>query len=182
LTEEYIQRRFAFSHDDFIKVGKDRLPPEVFYDANQKVGLIELNADFILAGFIDGAAEIYYTDSGGTARAASYFAVVGEGEYVAASALLRREQDDWKSLENTLYNVFEAKRLAESIGSIGRRTYLNVISSDGRSRLTSFAMDEVLEKLFKKYGPQNIPRVSKFDSVYYFDEEEKINEEAKQSE
>ena len=167
LSDEYIKHRFSISHDEFIIFGKEKLPPEVFFDATQKVSQIELNADLIITGFIDKAPEIYYTDSRGNCRAASHFAVVGEGEYIASSALLRRKQNDWISLEDTLYNVFEAKKLSESIGSVGHSTYMAVIPDDGSASLTSLELDRQLNEWFIKYGPQPLPYKPKFEGNYY---------------
>jgi 20S proteasome alpha/beta subunit len=167
LVEEYSQLRFSFSYNGFIKYGKERLPTEIFYDATQKIVQIELNADLIIAGLIGDDPEIYYTDSKGIVRAASHFAVIGEGEYIAASSLLRRGQNDWTSLEKTLYNVFEAKRLSESVGSVGKRTHIAVLEPEER-RLTSLGLDKQLESWFEKYGPQEVPDDRKFEGEYYF--------------
>lgn len=171
LAEEYVRRRFAISYDEFIKFGKERLPLEVFFDATQNIAQLELDAELILAGFIGKHAEIYYTDSKGVARAAYHFAVVGEGEYIASASLLRREQQDWLSLEETLYNVFEAKTLAERVGSVGKDTDMHVLSIGGR-RLTSLELDKQLEEMFKKYGPQPLPEQIKFEGEYYYKNEE----------
>lgn len=168
LAEEYIRHRFAMSHDEFLQFGKERLPAEVFFDAVQQISKISLEAELIIAGFIDRTAEIYYTDSQGRARAATHFAIVGEGEYVASSALLRRQQDDFTSLENTIYNVFEAKKLAQAVGSVGQYTFLAVIREDGSVNLTSLEVDRQLEKLFEKYGPPAVPNNLKFEGEYFY--------------
>jgi 20S proteasome alpha/beta subunit len=162
------RRRFSLSHEEFMKFGKERLPLEVFFDATQKLSQIELHVNLIIAGFISDDPEIYYTDSEGTARIASHFAVVGEAEYIASASLLRREQDDWTSLEETLYNVFEAKTLAESVVGVGQSTYLSVLSRDGVTRQTSSGIDNQLMKLFEEYGPKPLREGLKFEGEYYF--------------
>jgi hypothetical protein len=156
------------THDDFLKFGKEKLPAEIFYDATLKIQQLRLDAELIIAGFIDGSVEIYHTDSNGVARAASDFAVIGEGEYVAASALLRREQSDLSPLLTTLYNVYEAKKLSESVGSVGQRTHLSVLSNDGTSKITSVGLDSQLSEWFNEYGPKPFPTTLKFDNEYYF--------------
>jgi 20S proteasome alpha/beta subunit len=157
LAEEYIQRRFAISYDEFMKEGKNRFPPELFYDAFQKVTNISLKAEFIIAGFIDGDAEIYYTDNEGIARAAHNFAVVGEGEYVAHSTLLRRAQNDFTPLHKTLYNCYEAKKFAEAVPSVGPMTYLGIIGQDKTVQQTSVEFDAQLAKWYGTYGPKDLP-------------------------
>ncbi len=174
LAEEYVRRRFAMSHSDFLRYGKERLPAEIFYDATQMISQLRLKAELIIAGFINGDAEIYYTDSAGEARAASHFAVVGEGEYVAHSSLLRRAQDDWTTMKTSLYNVYEAKRLSEAVGSVGRKTFMAVISPTERRRLTSLEFDKKLKTWYKKFGPQPIPDEGEleFEGEIYFEKDQ----------
>jgi 20S proteasome alpha/beta subunit len=168
LATEYIRNRFLMSVDEFMKHGKERLPTELFYDATQKLSAIDLNADLIVAGFIDGAPEIYSTDSFGVARASNHFAVVGEGAYLASASLLRREQHDYSGLEETLYNVFEAKKLSESIGSVGKQTWISVLHHDGSSNITSREVDKELESWYEEYRPKKVRRDRKFNGKYYY--------------
>ena len=172
LAEEYIQRRFAISYEEFMKEGKTRLPPELFYDAFQKVTHLSLKAEFIVTGFISNFPEIYHTDNEGIARAAYNFAVVGEGEYIAHSTLLRRSQNDFTPLHKTLYNVYEAKKLAEAIPSVGPMTYMGIISTDGETTQTSVAFDAQLEKWYNTYGPKVLPPEDlKYECKMYYERE-----------
>ncbi len=168
LCDQYTWGRFAVSYLDFMKTGKDQLPPEVFYEAVQHIKNIELDADLIICGFINSAAEIYHTDRRGSAKAAADFATVGEGEYLASSVLLRRKQHNYASLEETLYNVFEAKKFAESVGSVGQKTSISIISEGGRWQQTSLELDDQLAAAYRKYGPKDLPRAIKFDGDYYW--------------
>lgn len=77
-----------------------------------------------------------------------------------------------KVFEKTLYNVFEAKRLSESVGSIGKQTYMSVLSQGDDNRLTSVQLDYQLQAWFKKYGPQKVPDEGNFDGDYYFKRDE----------
>jgi hypothetical protein len=168
LADEYVRNRFAMSHEDFLKTGKERLPSDIFHDAVQRISAIDLKAEFIVVGFIEDTPEIYFTESTGKAHAATHFAVIGEGEYVASSALMRRGQYNWLSLELTLYNVYEAKKLAEAVGSVGTKTNLAVIGKDGEAKLLGLDIDNQLEALYNKYGPQPVPEELKFDGEFYF--------------
>jgi 20S proteasome alpha/beta subunit len=167
LAEEYCRTHFVTSHEDFMKFGKDRLPADLFHDAVQKIRNTDLEAQLIIAGFIESSAEIYYTDRWGKARPADDFAVIGQGELLAEAILLRREQHKWSSLEQTLYNVYEAKKYSEGVGTVGKTTDLAVLTSAGMRR-TSVDIDNQLEKLFDKYGPKPIPDDLKFKGEYYF--------------
>jgi hypothetical protein len=72
------------------------------------------------------------------------------------------------SLDVTLYNVFEAKKLSEAVGSVGKRTALSIIRSDGSRKITSLELDSQLNSWFKEYGPKPIPRDTKFTGEYYY--------------
>ena len=118
LAEEYVQRHLGRSYDYFLKHGKDDLTAEHFFDISQKIARLDLGTSLILTGFIDDEPEIYYTDSDGTAKAAAYYAVIGEGEYVAHSAPLRRGHYDAYFLDQTVDHVYEAKTLAEYVSTL----------------------------------------------------------------
>lgn len=171
LADEYVQNRFAMSHDDFLKLGKEKLPSDLFHDALQKIAAIDLKADLIVAGFVQGAQEIYICSSDGKAAPVMEFAVIGEGEYLAEAALLRRGQNDVTSLEETLYNVYEAKRQAEAVGSVGKLTSIRVLSEDGEHKLVSSKTRTQLRKLYTEYGPKDLPGVLTFDGPLYYEEE-----------
>jgi len=158
LSDEYTFSRYNMSYADFIKVGRDSFPDEEFRNSIRNVAAIRLRASLIVAGFVDGMAEIYYTDEDATARAANDYAVTGEGEYVARSVLLRREQYSRLPLHKTLYNVYEAKRYSETIGSVGEETTISILSSRKKRELTSVAVDEQLEEYYVKYGPKALPQ------------------------
>jgi hypothetical protein len=180
LVDEYLQRRFAMSHAEFLN-NKDKLPQELYFDATQRLGQLKINAELIIAGFIDGTPEIYYTDTEGTARPANHFAVIGEGEYIAQSAMLRRQHSDWSDLTNTLYSVWEAKRLAQVIGSVGEETQTSILIPGAARRLLSFELEAQLDEWFGKYGPKKIKRNSlKFDREFFYEgtkgEEDKADE------
>lgn len=176
IAEEYIRKRFAISHEEFVKFGKERLPADLFHEANQVINHTDLRASLIVAGFLGPSPEIYYTDEHCGAHPVMNFATIGEGSHLAHSVLLRREQIGWNSLSSTLYNVYEAKRYAESIGSVGPGTNITVMKSDGTKRITSHELDSQLAEAYKKYGPQKVPHSIKFDGDYYFKVPEKAED------
>lgn len=181
LSDEYTYSRFNISYDDFLLRGKAQLPEEDFRDAIRKIASININANLIIAGFIDESPEIYYTDEYGSVKAAHDFAVVGEGQYIAHSVLARREQSTNSTLHETLYNVYEAKRYSEAVGSVGEETLLAVLSSDGTRLLSSTMLDEQLDKLYVKYGPQKLPYRFALEGILYWRDEKILDQIAKEA-
>ncbi len=179
LSDDYTYSHFNMPYDEFIASGKAKLPEEDFRNAVRSIGHITLKAHLIIAGFIGGSSEIYCTDSEGCAWPVKDVAVVGEGQYLAQSTLLRREQHGRSSLNETLYNVYEAKKYSEAVGSVGRSTFLAVLSSDGTRELTSFSVDDQLEEWYKEYGPRKLPASFSLKGPLYYSEEKAAEETAR---
>jgi len=172
LTDEYVQGRFSLSYDEFLKSGKERLPPDIFHDAVRNISDISLRVELIIAGFIDDDAEIYSTDRAGKARPANDFAIIGEGEYLAHSVLLRRQQHAHDTLERTIYNLYEAKRFSEAVGSVGATTHIRILAPGKKSKLTSYNVDNQLRALYDSFGPKEVPSALKFEGEYYYKQED----------
>jgi hypothetical protein len=71
---------------------------------------------------------------------------------------MRREFSSVRYFGSALYEVYEAKKAAESVTSVGPGTLLSVLESDGRRR--TFKLDEIekfLDGLYQKYGPRDVP-------------------------
>jgi 20S proteasome alpha/beta subunit len=168
LAEEYVRKRFAISYDDFIKFGKDKLPPDLFHEASQVINHTDLAASLIIAGFLLGAPEIYYTDPYCGAHPVMNFATIGEGANLAHSVLMRRGHISWNSMSSTLYSVWEAKKAAEAIGSVGPGTNIAIVGADGSYKLTSHELDAQLAGAYLKYGPQRVPSDLRFDGDFYY--------------
>lgn len=177
LADEYVQSRFAISFDEFNRYGKERLPPELHFDARQEIGHLSLKTELILVGFINGLPELYYSDERGKVRATDDFAAVGAGAALAESALLRRSQTNITRLEQTIYNVYEAKRYAQSNSNVGERMTLLIHRPDGKTFTPAKGITAQLESLYTDYGPKPFPPDYKFPQSLF--DKEWIKNEAK---
>lgn len=162
LAEEYVQSRYAISYDDFLQYGRERFPPEIFSSDLVAIKKLELDAELILAGYPTdkqnvGVPYLYHCDCFGVVRERVDYAVVGEGELLAEAALLRRKQHDMESLHHTLYNIYEAKREAESVGSVGKKLWLGLLSPDKGIKIITSEYESQLEPFYSEYGPRRIP-------------------------
>ena len=97
------------------------------------------------------------------------FAIVGEGLYLATSSLLQREYLDTFDFEKALYCVYEAKRYAERVASVGEYTSIRVLSSDGTRKIVNLETREKLGKIFLEYGPKNLTDEIDIGNNIYFD-------------
>lgn len=89
------------------------------------------------------------------------FVAIGEGAKIATPSLYRRDYDADVPLENAIYQLFEAKVLAETMGSVGDATSLDVFYPNRKPKSLSDRGHEYLNELLLKYGPK--PRIKKVD-------------------
>lgn len=167
IANEIVGAKFGLSFERFIQIGKDRFPPDIFYGVLKEIEMTSLGAEFIIAGFIDGSNELYVCEQSGRVFPTEHFAAVGEGGYLATAALLRRGQNIGNSLIGTIYNVYEAKRAAEAIGSVGQLTLLTVVQPDGTVRKMSAAMQTWLTNKHVELGPKPVPTDLNFEGQMF---------------
>ena len=84
------------------------------------------------------------------------FAVAGSGSYLAQYGLLHRQHYDVQTLDRTIYCVYEAKKYAERVSSVGKITYFVVIQPSSKAVMLTGLGTEELEKLFANYGPHGL--------------------------
>lgn len=131
------------------------------------ISRIKLDTELIIAGFVEGMATIVETDEKCGALIREHFSTIGEGRYLAHSVLLHRAHEDHNHLGTTLYQIFEAKRYAERVRSVGKQTSITVLAQDDPPRLILNAGLERLEALYNEFGPQDIKGELHFDDDHF---------------
>ena len=156
-ANEYTYGKFALSYDDFIKIGKEKLPPEIFRDAWVEISNISLRAELLISGFSNNLPYICQTTDSGQVSLRENFCTIGEGAFLASSVMYHRQIMDYSDFERALYAVFEAKKYAERIASVGTTTALCILEPhEGhiKPRYISEKGLDVLEDEYKKRGPK----------------------------
>jgi hypothetical protein len=158
LRDSLAQRQFGMSHDDVIKFGKERLPSEYFRRYLDRAKGVELGSELIVAGFdADGTHQIVRTDRSCEAVLNDHFDCVGEGEYLARASLLHRGVEYTMPIDKAVYCVYEAKRAAERVKSVGKATLIHILFNKGKLFYIDPNNIHELEALYDKYGPKRIP-------------------------
>lgn len=156
-ADEYTQRKWGLSFADFRKA-RSEFPEEEYRLDISAIGQIPIEADCIIAGFVDGGFPLIVQAHGhGGVHIKEDFAVAGEGSYLAQYGLLHRDHYDIYPLHSTVYCAYEAKKYAERVASVGKETYLGVMKANSFELITPSGVAE-LEKSFQKYGPQAFAR------------------------
>jgi 20S proteasome alpha/beta subunit len=158
LNDEYIQGRYAMSYDEFLDIGRDKFPPEVFKRELEHLADMTLDAHLIIVGFTGDegqkAPNICMTDSNGLIHLEEHYTAIGEGDLLAIPSLNSRECNMDTPMTEAIYYVYEAKVAAEKMPSVGEDVDINIINASGHVlTLTEEGWDR-LDKMYKKYHPK----------------------------
>jgi len=169
-ANEYTQGKYAISYDDFLVVGKDRLPADLFRNTMVEIERMTLGTELILAGFSFGYPLLCHISDSGKSSLRENFAAVGEGGILANAALLHREQQEANTLPITLYNVYEAKKYSERVGSVGELTSITLLTTGGKTRMMlGAAGKEWLSQKFIELGPKPIDKSLSFPQGFFYE-------------
>jgi hypothetical protein len=153
--EELLRGRMAISYDKFLQDGRACLPTSIFEALNSEILGMKLGAQFIVAAFSPaGYPMICETDDFAQVTPRDEFCVIGEGKTLARAALLQRRFTTVNDWPEAVYKVFEAKRIAENVASVGTYTSLEILRKDGFRRSLKDNGLKRLEAAFGKYGPK----------------------------
>jgi 20S proteasome alpha/beta subunit len=136
-ADEITNSKWGIPYDEFLKHGKERLSAQGFRDTEIEIERFSTRTELIFAGFINGETEVYKVEYNGRSYPVEEFAVIGEGETLASGSLYDRGQHYMRSLESTLYAVYEAKCWAAAVPSVGPTTMLTVVFPDGIFNIAS---------------------------------------------
>ncbi len=157
-ADEYTVSRYGISYNDFIDIGKEKFPEEIFRRAFLRIESVEIECRLILAGFSEGFPFILDTDKNCRVSIREDFSAIGEGAYLAQASLLQREYMDIRNIEDALYCIYEAKKHAERVPSVGDYTLISVLSPDGSTVNIAKEAMKALEKHFEELGPKKVPK------------------------
>lgn len=133
------------------------------------------DVELLLAGFLklEGRFQsLIFKTQDYNIHSSTKFLCIGIGSSAAYHSLCHRQQDDLMSWDQTLYHVYEAKKMGEQAPGVGKFTTLYVLrpkEDDPLScRVTGVTKEgiEFLERCFKKYGPQDTKDLTFRDSPH----------------
>lgn len=119
--------------------------------------------ELLFSGFVGNSPMLLHLEPSLQLRDPSHHCAIGEGAIAATLMLNYRGRAVGSTTDNAIYCVYEAKRFAESITSIGRTSFLLVqtpTKNISRERVTcAFVGSSGLARLdtyYEQYGPQPI--------------------------
>jgi hypothetical protein len=124
----------------------------------------ETDVQCLIAGFIEGEPRIIRVQKSGV-DSFPFFASIGIGAYHADTIMSWRNIQQYSSLEQVLYFVYEGRRFGELSRHVGGTRITHVIGlDDGKLQVDLVMADglNVMEGWFQKYGPQSVGYDLKF--------------------
>ena len=188
LREEYCHIRWGMDYGEF-REWCTKLSPVIAKSYLDELKSIRFGASLIVAGFVlseEGKPEpliCHISQQESEIRIEEEFAAIGEGRVVAIPPLLRREYDSDVPLAKAVYMVYEAKRLAEIIGSVGESTSVDVLYPDGTLKSFTDEAYNYYDGLLKDFGPKSRITNVEFKKGFLrpFDEDESEKGKKKKS-
>jgi 20S proteasome alpha/beta subunit len=157
MVEEYVQANFAISYQELLDQGRTKLPDGIFRQAMVDIQNIRTDVEFIVAGFWQQFPFLIQGTSDFKARIVEECVTIGSGSPLAMTSLLHRQYIDVMPLNTALYLIWEAKKYAERVGSVGKKTAMRVLRPGDNSAAISVDTVLALDKLFLQFGPQPLP-------------------------
>ena len=114
----------------------------------KRIAQTKLNTAILLIGFEDGKAKISeITDSQIGSFDQINFHTIGSGSIQAQNTLLFQKHSKECDLKITLYNVFKAKKNAEVMRSVGKKTDIGYLNRNGINMLKDENI-KILEEIY----------------------------------
>jgi hypothetical protein len=128
-----------------------------FKQALLRLGRDHSDAQLLISGFVENEPRIIYLNEQGLLISQSFLAI-GSGEGVAQAMLTWRKVTRDTLFDEAIHYVYEAKRIAEAVPSVGKNTTILVLQSRRDKELvvrelSGDSIDE-LQNQFDTIGPQ----------------------------
>lgn len=161
LCERYVEQRLGMDFERFLTKGAKELTSEIRNQVLHRLSELEFGCELLLLGFSDNDPFIFEINQDGEVQHDN-FGAIGTGSVIAKSILYQRRQYMNQTIPSTLYNLYEASRLARIAPGVGEITEFAVMQrkveeqSVNPVRMTTPAGIQVLEETFKIVGPQTL--------------------------
>ncbi|HZL69586.1 MAG TPA: hypothetical protein VFC29_19900 [Candidatus Limnocylindrales bacterium] len=163
LADEYVGALLGMSFESLLRQ-RDRFPEELYRDTLNEIARMSLGCDLVLIAFSSGQSQLIRINGtgvnvGGTELCFN-FAAIGSGFYLAEASLFQREHSSDDSLEDTIYQVYEAMVLGAKAPGVGEDFHISIASDAGDhiewEHLDDALYFDYLAKQFRKFGPKEL--------------------------
>jgi len=160
-VETHFLSRLGLDRDEFVRKGRTMLGAAFFSDLAVAVSQADLGCSFVVCGHDGlGAAHLFEVHNPGEVEDKSTpgFAVIGTGCHMAQSILYFHGINTLVPMWRTIYQVAEAKFMAERDKSVGEHTFLFIKTPAVQWRFIPPDDVTVLRTIWQERGAPNIPK------------------------
>jgi hypothetical protein len=142
--------------------GKKELPASLLYETFSEVKAIQLNCQLLITGVIKKQPMIFQIEKDFSVTPHHIFGVIGSGGIIAESALFQMKLNSHGKVSQTVYHVYESKKLSQIAEGVGEGTDLVVLSPDlgdakeVKARFINSESYPELDKMYKEHGFKNL--------------------------
>lgn len=174
LIDRLVRLKFGFSFGHFREHGSSEVPDDVRNRLWYEIEKLDYGCEFIVFGFLSGVPRMLDINRYGDVERSEHFSAIGTGATVAESSLFARGQTSTTELNDTIYNAYEAFRVAcrANPPGVAGGPLIRIFEPDNNdrdliiSRYVTTSGRKTLQKCFDKYGPKktkNIPTLKDDD-------------------
>jgi len=151
------------------------LPESIYITLDDKIQNYDFNLDIIVGGVDDEGAHIYYIENPGTLESydsVGYFAI-GTGDIHATLTFISRDYFQEISTKESLYIIYEAKRISEKAPGVGKKTDIWIIDRNHIIQLSQ----KVIDSLNNIYNKKKVLEATQYKEIKDLIDELSIEEE-----
>jgi ATP-dependent protease HslVU (ClpYQ) peptidase subunit len=165
LADSYLKSTYGFSFQHLIDRGRESFGEQFTESCLEQISRLTVGAELIIAGFLE---TFDYVDEklahdpklcalseqheGDLARLEDEYAAIGSGGNAARTMLSVRQQDSATSLMETIYAVYEAKDISETVPGVGDTVSIDVLYPDGKMLQLSESGYDRCDELLARFG------------------------------
>ncbi len=152
--------RFNLDMNTFRDSGRRKLGPDTFDMLCDKIARVALDLKFLVYGYdCLQIPHLFVVSSPGIEETYDRpgFWAIGSGAMSALSMMFYRQQSKIRELEHTIYNLMEAKYMAESATDVGEQTFVNIISRPGIKIDFPVGLYDQIRDAWEREGAPKVP-------------------------
>jgi 20S proteasome alpha/beta subunit len=161
--DHLMRMRLGMGYTEFLERG-DQIDSQVRMPLLADIWALSVEVELLVAGITPGPnvfdRSFIFRLTDQKFEVHKNFACIGEGASAAEQSLHRRKQSELTLLSETLYNVYEAKKMGELARSVGEQTMLAIVEPDDDGKVpwkvrgVTAEAKEYLDGCFANYGPK----------------------------
>lgn len=169
----------GWTFEEFKAKGRSLLPDPLFLQIDRSIREVNLGVSLLVMGTADGVCHIFTVEDPGLSedRSIPGFHAIGSGSYNAIASLYHRQLRPAAYFSKALFCLYEAKKYAEKVGSVGEKTDIWVMRPDEKQRgwITTEPLEKELESLWNrvKPGDANLETLKPLQELFLKTQEEK---------